>query len=99
MSDGTGTRCFGEGDPLLARYHDKEWGFPVLDERGLFERMSLEAFQSGCRATISSPSARRSAARPSAGFRSQQNQESVMFTSSCGFNIAHFFVKLLEINF
>jgi DNA-3-methyladenine glycosylase I len=40
-------RCFGEGDPLLARYHDQEWGFPVLDERGLFERMSLEAFQSG----------------------------------------------------
>jgi DNA-3-methyladenine glycosylase I len=40
-------RCFGEGDPLLARYHDEEWGFPVLDERGLFERMSLEAFQSG----------------------------------------------------
>jgi DNA-3-methyladenine glycosylase I len=55
MSDGppqrstppAGPRCFGEGDPLLARYHDEEWGFPVLDERGLFERMSLEAFQSG----------------------------------------------------
>jgi DNA-3-methyladenine glycosylase I len=43
----TGQRCFGEGDPLLERYHDEEWGFPVLDERGLFERMSLEAFQSG----------------------------------------------------
>jgi DNA-3-methyladenine glycosylase I len=42
-----GRRCFGEGDPLLARYHDEEWGLPVLDERGLFERMSLEAFQSG----------------------------------------------------
>jgi DNA-3-methyladenine glycosylase I len=41
------TRCFGEGDPLMERYHDEEWGFPVLDERGLFERMSLEAFQSG----------------------------------------------------
>jgi DNA-3-methyladenine glycosylase I len=40
-------RCFGEGDPLMERYHDGEWGFPVLDERGLFERMSLEAFQSG----------------------------------------------------
>src|SRR5271167_5190809 len=40
-------RCFGEGDPLMASYHDEEWGFPVLDERGLFERMSLEAFQSG----------------------------------------------------
>jgi DNA-3-methyladenine glycosylase I len=40
-------RCFGDGDPLMERYHDKEWGFPVLDERGLFERISLEAFQSG----------------------------------------------------
>jgi DNA-3-methyladenine glycosylase I len=40
-------RCFGDGDPLYERYHDEEWGFPVLDERGLFERMSLEAFQSG----------------------------------------------------
>src|SRR6266481_3065976 len=40
-------RCFGEGDPLMERYHDEEWGFPTLDERGLFERMSLEAFQSG----------------------------------------------------
>src|SRR5712664_2637286 len=41
------SRCFGDGDPLYERYHDEEWGFPVLDERGLFERMSLEAFQSG----------------------------------------------------
>ena len=40
-------RCFGEGDPVYERYHDDEWGRPVLDERGLFERMSLEAFQSG----------------------------------------------------
>ena len=40
-------RCFGDGDPLYERYHDEEWGFPVLDERGLFERMTLEAFQSG----------------------------------------------------
>jgi DNA-3-methyladenine glycosylase I len=43
----SGRRCFGEGDPLFERYHDEEWGFPVLDERGLFERISLEAFQSG----------------------------------------------------
>jgi len=40
-------RCFGDGDPVFERYHDEEWGFPVLDERGLFERLSLEAFQSG----------------------------------------------------
>jgi DNA-3-methyladenine glycosylase I len=42
-----GRRCFGDGDPLVERYHDEEWGFPVLDERGLFERLTLEAFQSG----------------------------------------------------
>src|ERR1051325_5626736 len=40
-------RCFGDGDPLYERYHDEEWGRPVTDERGLFERMSLEGFQSG----------------------------------------------------
>lgn len=40
-------RCFGDGDPLYARYHDEEWGVPVRDERGVFERISLEAFQSG----------------------------------------------------
>ena len=40
-------RCFGDGDPLYERYHDEEWGFPVLDERGLFEKLTLEAFQSG----------------------------------------------------
>jgi DNA-3-methyladenine glycosylase I len=42
-----GGRCFGDGDPVFEEYHDNEWGFPVLDERGLFERMTLEAFQSG----------------------------------------------------
>ncbi len=39
--------CFGAGDPLYEAYHDDEWGRPVRDERGLFERISLEAFQSG----------------------------------------------------
>jgi DNA-3-methyladenine glycosylase I len=40
-------RCFGASDPLYTRYHDEEWGRPVVDERGLYERVSLEAFQSG----------------------------------------------------
>jgi DNA-3-methyladenine glycosylase I len=40
-------RCFGADDPLYRAYHDEEWGRPVLDERGLYERISLEAFQSG----------------------------------------------------
>lgn len=43
-------RCFGTGDALYEAYHDTEWGVPLpasADERGLFERISLEAFQSG----------------------------------------------------
>jgi DNA-3-methyladenine glycosylase I len=40
-------RCFGTGDPLYERYHDKEWGVPVVDEHGILERLCLEAFQSG----------------------------------------------------
>ncbi len=48
MGDDDGrVRCFGSGDPLYATYHDTEWGRPVRDERGLFERLCLEAFQSG----------------------------------------------------
>jgi DNA-3-methyladenine glycosylase I len=40
-------RCFGTGDPLNERYHDEEWGVPVRGDRELYERISLEAFQSG----------------------------------------------------
>lgn len=32
---------------MLREYYDTEWGMPVRDERGVFERLSLEAFQSG----------------------------------------------------
>ncbi|MEE6175769.1 DNA-3-methyladenine glycosylase I [Mycobacterium sp. 050134] len=32
---------------LYRNYHDEEWGRPLHDSVGLFERMSLEAFQSG----------------------------------------------------
>lgn len=32
---------------LLREYYDTEWGMPVHDERGLFERIALESFQSG----------------------------------------------------
>jgi DNA-3-methyladenine glycosylase I len=47
MADADGLRCFGADDPLYRAYHDEEWGLPVRDERGLYERISLEAFQSG----------------------------------------------------
>ena len=40
-------RCFGDDDPLYGGYHDREWGRPVHEERALYERLSLEAFQSG----------------------------------------------------
>ena len=40
-------RSWGSFDPLLRDYYDTEWGMPVRDERGVFERLSLEAFQSG----------------------------------------------------
>jgi DNA-3-methyladenine glycosylase I len=40
--------CWLTGDdPVMTAYHDTEWGRPVTDERGLYERMSLEGFQSG----------------------------------------------------
>lgn len=35
------------GAPEFLAYHDHEWGFPVADDRRLFEKISLEAFQSG----------------------------------------------------
>lgn len=38
---------WANGDPLLTHYYDTEWGMPVTDEQGLFERVSLEAFQAG----------------------------------------------------
>ena len=40
-------RCWDSKDPLYERYHDEEWGRPVVDERGLYERLCLEGFQSG----------------------------------------------------
>jgi DNA-3-methyladenine glycosylase I len=32
---------------VYTAYHDEEWGWPVVDERGLYERLCLEGFQSG----------------------------------------------------
>nr|WP_298892109.1 DNA-3-methyladenine glycosylase I [uncultured Acinetobacter sp.] len=33
--------------PEFLAYHDEEWGFPVADDRRLFEKVCLESFQSG----------------------------------------------------
>jgi DNA-3-methyladenine glycosylase I len=41
-------RCeWGDFDPLLATYHDQEWGVPVHDDRLLFELLNLEGAQAG----------------------------------------------------
>lgn len=45
--DGLARPRWAATDPLLRDYYDTEWGMPVRDEQGLFERISLEAFQSG----------------------------------------------------
>ncbi|KGN39889.1 DNA-3-methyladenine glycosylase I [Knoellia aerolata] len=45
--DGLARPAWASVDPLLRDYYDTEWGVPVRDERGVFERLSLEAFQSG----------------------------------------------------
>jgi len=45
--DGLARPPWAATDPLLRDYYDTEWGMPVRDERGVFERLSLEAFQSG----------------------------------------------------
>ncbi|CAN7542120.1 DNA-3-methyladenine glycosylase I [Variovorax sp. LjRoot290] len=46
-ADGT-LRCrWCESTPAYQHYHDKEWGFPVTDDRRLFEKLCLEGFQAG----------------------------------------------------
>jgi DNA-3-methyladenine glycosylase I len=47
--DGDGlARCaWCTATPVYRDYHDREWGFPVTDERRLFEKLCLEGFQSG----------------------------------------------------
>jgi DNA-3-methyladenine glycosylase I len=45
---GSITRCAWCGsDPEYQRYHDLEWGFPTRTDQALFEKISLEGFQSG----------------------------------------------------
>ena len=41
-------RCsWAASTPDYLAYHDEEWGRPVRDDRGIYERMVLEGFQSG----------------------------------------------------
>lgn len=40
-------RCKWAKDELMIQYHDKEWGFPVHDDKKLFEMLVLEGAQAG----------------------------------------------------
>ena len=47
---GTDGKCrcaWCDSAPEFSVYHDTEWGFPVTDDRRLFEKICLEGFQSG----------------------------------------------------
>ncbi|WP_411374863.1 DNA-3-methyladenine glycosylase I [Arthrobacter sp. MPF02] len=45
--DGLARPVWAASDPLLRDYYDHEWGLPVTDEQGLYERICLEGFQAG----------------------------------------------------
>ena len=46
-ADGLARPAWASVDPLLMDYYDTEWGMPIRDERGLYERICLEGFQAG----------------------------------------------------
>ena len=39
--------CWGDVDPRMRDYHNREWGTPLHDDRKLFEFLILEGFQAG----------------------------------------------------
>ena len=45
--DGRARCAWGDSAPEYRAYHDTEWGFPVGEDRRLFEKLCLEGFQSG----------------------------------------------------
>jgi DNA-3-methyladenine glycosylase I len=46
-ADGQPRCSWGVSAPDYVAYHDEEWGRPITDDRGIYERLTLEAFQSG----------------------------------------------------
>jgi DNA-3-methyladenine glycosylase I len=46
-ADGLARCAWGASTPDYMTYHDKEWGRPVRTDDGLYEKLTLEAFQSG----------------------------------------------------
>jgi DNA-3-methyladenine glycosylase I len=47
IDDGKPRCAWGASDELYRRYHDREWGRPVVSDNRLFEKLCLEGFQSG----------------------------------------------------
>jgi len=47
MKTGKQKRCWGDGDELMAAYHDLEWGVPLHDDAKIFEFLVLEGMQAG----------------------------------------------------
>jgi len=45
--DGLRRPVWAASDPLRREYYDTEWGMPVTDEHGMYERIVLEGFQAG----------------------------------------------------
>src|SRR3954452_14968769 len=45
--DGAERCAWGDQPAIYRAYHDEEWGFPVDDDRRLFEKLCLEGFQAG----------------------------------------------------
>ncbi|GAB5078326.1 DNA-3-methyladenine glycosylase I [Arthrobacter sp. AD-310] len=45
--DGLARPAWASSDQLLRDYYDHEWGLPVTDEQGIYERICLEGFQAG----------------------------------------------------
>src|SRR4029077_15274323 len=46
-ADGRARCPWGLSTPDYVAYHDEEWGRPVRDDQGVYERLCLESFQSG----------------------------------------------------
>lgn len=47
MTDGMQRCAWAAGDPVMAAYHDDEWGVPERDSRALWEKLVLDGFQAG----------------------------------------------------
>jgi DNA-3-methyladenine glycosylase I len=47
VKDGKSRCAWAQTHPLLASYHDLEWGTPLYDDNRLFEMLSLDCFQAG----------------------------------------------------